>query len=394
MTVLKKLMGGKRTVQATNWGAWPGDAAGTWAGVAVDSRKAVDQLLAVEGCNRFICDGISTLPIDALRDTPSGTVEVAKPPWLLQPTVDLDFISWSTQILTSLLLDGNAYCWIRRSALAEIEELVPLNPAKIKVTRERGARVYRIDGEEIDRFDLMHIPGVMFPGAEIGLSPVESARQTIGKAIATEEYAARFFGQGLNIAGVIETQDDLNDEQTKAMANSFARRHAGNKKAHLPAVLTKGARWTSTGVTNEQAQFLETQQFTVAQICSFMFLIDPTEFGVSMDKGSSVTYANLEQRNARKVQVTFLPWIIRIEAALSALIRQSNRYVKFNVNGLLRGDLKTRYESYAIGITNGFLTPDEARDKEDLPPLPVTPPVEPAPAEPVLSLVSHAKELA
>lgn len=393
MTVLSKLVGGQRTVQATTWGAWPGDGLSTWSGTTVDTTSAL-QLLTVYGCNRFICDGISTLPVDALRDTPKGIVEVAKPPWLTQPTIDLDFTAWSTQVLTSLLLDGNAYCWIRRSATAEIQELVPLNPAKVKVTREQGARTYRIDGNPIDSYDLLHIPGVMFPGAETGLSPVEAARQTIGKASSTEEFAARFFGQGLNMSGVIETPGELTDEQSKAMANTFARRHTGKNKAHLPAVLPNGAKWTATGVTNEQAQFLGTQQFTAAQICSFLFLIDPTEFGVSMDKGSSVTYANLEQRNARKVQVTFLPWIIRIEQALSNLIRQSNRYVKFNVNGLLRGDLKTRYESYQIGIGSGFLTIDEARELEELSPLPEPTPAVPPVSEPADAGLALVKELA
>jgi len=121
-------------------------------------------------------------------------------------------------------------------------------------------------------------------------------------------------------------------------------------------------------VTNEQAQFLQTQQFTAAEIASFMFQIDPTEFGMSMDKGSSITYANLEQRNARKVAVTYLPWIVRLETAFSALLAQP-RFMKFNVNGLLRGDLQTRYGSYETGITNGFLLRSEARAFEDLRPI-------------------------
>jgi len=370
MTVLRAMFQPEtRAVQSLPWGVWPGDSAvAPWSNVRVDNENAL-RLLTVYGCNRFICEGISTLPVDVFRDTADGPQEAAKPSWLEQPTPELDRVSWLTQVLTSLLLDGNAYC---RKGFdgGNLVELTPLNPAAVKPVRERGRKLFRVNGVDVDGFEILHIPAVMFPGSDEGLSPVEAARQTIGKGLSTEEFAARFISGGLNIPGVIETPQDLNDEQAKAMANTFSRRHSGPRKSSLPAVLTNGAKWQSTGVTNEQAQFLETQQFTAAQICAFLFLIDPTEFGVSMDKGSSVTYANLEQRNARKVQVTFLPWIIRIEHALSALIRQMSRYVKFNVAGLLRGDLKTRYESYAIGIESKFLLPNEARELEDRPPLP------------------------
>jgi len=384
MTVLRAfLRPERRSIQSSPWGAWPGESSGSWAGVKVDNESAL-QLLTVYGCNRFICEGISTLPIDTFRDTSKGTVEAAKPPWLEQPTADLDVIAWLTQVLTSLLLDGNAYLRKVYDGAGQLMELVPLNPAVCKPYRDRGRKAYRINGLDADGYDILHIPAVMFPGSDVGMSPVEAARQTIGKGLSTEEFAARFFGEGLNMAGVIETPQDVTDDQARMMANTFARRHSGKKKAHLPAVLPNGAHWQATGVTNEQAQFLETQEFTAAQIASFMFLIDPTELGLGLPQGTSLTYQNLEQRNIRKVQVTFLPWTIRIERALSALIRQSNRYVRFNVDGLLRSDLKTRYESYAIGISSGFLLPNEARELENRPPLlggdefPSTPPAEPS----------------
>jgi HK97 family phage portal protein len=142
----------------------------------------------------------------------------------------------------------------------------------------------------------------------------------------------------------------------------------------LPGVLQDGAVWKPTGVTNEQAQFLATRKFTAGEIAGQMFLLDPSDLGIPVE-GTSLTYANLEQRNARRLQVALLPWIVRIEAAISALLFNP-RYMKFNVNGFLRGDLKTRFESYAIGIQNQFLEPNEAREFEDWSPLP-----EPSPEE-------------
>jgi phage portal protein BeeE len=98
-----------------------------------------------------------------------------------------------------------------------------------------------------------------------------------------------------------------------------------------------------------------------------MFQIDPAEMGLPVD-GSSLTYANLEQRNARKVQVTFLPWITRLETALTSMLPRP-QYVKLNVNGLLRGDTKTRFEAYGVGIDKKFILPNEARDFEDWAPI-------------------------
>lgn len=358
----------ERAVSSVPWGDW-GDGKPTWAGPRVDTTSAM-QLLTVYGCNRFIAEGISTLPIDVFRRTTDGRIPAPAPSWLEQPTADLDRVSWLTQILTSLLLDGNAYLRLVYDNKIAVKELVPLDPSAVTVRRnDRTKRKeYTVNGSPVDGFEVLHIPGLMRPGADVGVSPVEAARQTIGSGLSLKEFAGRFFDQGMSLAGVIEVPGEMPPSKARELASAWARRHSGKRKAHLPGVLEGGATWKATGVTNEQAQFLQTQQFTAAEIASFMFLIDPTEFGVSMDKGSSITYANLEQRQARKVSVTFLPWIVRLEHALSGLVGPSQKYLKFNVNGLLRGDLKTRYDSYAVGIASGFLGADEARNFEDLPP--------------------------
>ena len=179
------------------------------------------------------------------------------------------------------------------------------------------------------------------------MSPVEAARQTIGQGMSAQEYGARFFGQGASLSGVIEVPGTLEDKAARELAKRWSRDHSGPRKANLPGVLEGGAVWKPTGVTNEQAQFLETRKFAASEIASQMFLIDPAEMGLPVD-GSSLTYANLEQRNARKVQVTYLPWMVRLERFISALL-PTGQYAKFNVKGLLRGDTKTQYESYEIG---------------------------------------------
>jgi HK97 family phage portal protein len=377
-------------IQATPWGDW-GDGATTqtWSGANVTTANAT-QLLTVYACTRFIADGISTLPVDVLRRAADGSPIPANraPEWIAQPTADLDFISWCGQVLSSLLLAGNAYCVVSRAG-GVIDEMIPIDPTKVEVHRDRGRKGYRVNGKDVDPFSILHIPGVMWPGSDVGLSPVEAARQSIGTGMSAQEYAGRFFAQDSTPGGVIEVPGEMTPEKTSAMAKAWAKKHAGKSKNGLPGVLVGGASWKQTSVTNEQAQFLETRQFTATEIAGQMFLIDPAEMGLPV-AGSSLTYANLEQRNARKVQVTFLPWIIRVERALTGLLPRP-QYLKFNVNGLLRGDMKTRFEAYGLGIDKKFMVPNEARAFEDWTaleggdevvassaPAPPAPPTEPA----------------
>jgi HK97 family phage portal protein len=223
--------------------------------------------------------------------------------------------------------------------------------------------------------ELVHIRGRMLPGSDVGLSPIEYARQTIGLGADALRYGGEFFsGEGL-MPGVIMMPRPAQPGIMEETGRMWQRKRKSGGRG-LPGVLQDGATWKPTGVTNEQAQFLATRKFTAAEIAGQMFLLDPSDLGIPVE-GTSLTYANLEQRNARRLQVALLPWIVRIEAAISALLFNP-RYMKFNVNGFLRGDLKTRFESYAIGIQNAFLEPNEAREFEDWSPLP-DPPEEESP---------------
>jgi len=368
----------ERAVQATAWGSWPGDSSGeTWAGADVSVGDAM-QLLTVYGCVAFIVDGISTLPVDVYRNTPDGKVEVAKPQWLRTPAPGLTFESWCGQMLTSLLLAGNAYAFYDFAPGEGLRSLTPINPADVTVRRERGVKTFVIGGQQFTTDQVLHIPGLMYPGSDVGVSPVEMARQTIGGGKAAEEFAGKFFDQGATLSGIIEVPGELTPDNARNMARSWKRAHSGKDKAHLPGVLVGGATWKQTGVTNDQAQFLETRKFTASQIAGLMFRIDPSELGIAVE-GTSLTYSNQLSRNIRKREVTFLPWTVRLEAALSALLPQP-RYIKFNFEGLLRGDIKTRFETYKIASDINaaaalvgeppLLTTREMREFEDFEPLP------------------------
>lgn len=368
--MLKSLFRGKneeRAIQATPWGAWPGESiGGTWAGSNVTNESAM-QLLAVAGSVQLIVNGITTMPVDAYRSLPgSGQEIVSKPAWLEEPMPGMPLGTWLTQVLSSLLLDGNAFIGLMFEG-GSLVELIPLAVHRVRVTREKGRKVFHIDGAP-SPVPILHVPALMMAGSEVGYSPVEYARQSIGLGLSALEFGARFFGQGATTSGVIETPEAMNLAKAQEMARIYAKTHAGAKKAHGAGVLTGGAHWVATGVTNEQAQFLQTRQFTAAEIAGQMFLVDPTDLGIPV-MGTSLTYGNLEQRNIRRLQVTFMPWIVRIEKALSDLLAKP-RYVKFNVDEILRGDSMTRAQVAAIQISHRIKNPDEIRKIEDLPPIP------------------------
>lgn len=361
-------------VWGPQWGEYP--TGGTYSGKAVTNLSAL-QLLAVFGSVQFIVDGISTLPINAYRKTGNGREPIAPPAWLERPALGLDRIPWTTQILVSLLLAGNAYLYL--STASGRLELIPLDPSKVKPAPSvAGRRMWIVGGQLVDGAEILHVPGIMYPGAEVGLSPVEAARQSIGQGIAAQEYASRSVGQGFSAPGVIETDVPLPPEgpgSAKEMARAAARMHTGADKMNLPLVLVN-AKWKPIGITNEQAQFLESRQYTAAEIAGQMFLVDPSELGIGVT-GTALQYGNLTERGTRRVQVTFLRWIVRVEDALSSLL-PPDAFVKINVNGLLRGDTKTRYEGYKIGLDEDFIQVEEIRAWEELSPLPDRAPAPPS----------------
>lgn len=353
----------------TAWGPWNDSSRETWSGQSVSVSSSL-QLLTVYGCNSFICDGISTMPVDVFRKSGGTPVEVTTPAVLENPTPDLDIVSWMTQALTSLLLAGNFYGFREFNGNVGNSAVHPLDPAAVQVRREDGRKVFYVNGEKVPTPLMMHVPGPMFPGTDVGMSPIDAARQTIGMGMAAQEQGAKHFGQGMTLSGVIELPGEMDPQSMREMAREWQRKHGGSSKSGLPGVLKGGAQWKPTQLSNEAQQFLETRQYTDTEIAAKLFHIDPVEMGLPV-MGTSLTYANQEERNIHKVQVTFLPWIVRLEKAMTSMIARG-QYAKLNVNALLRGDTKSRYEAYRIALGDGvpFAVVDEVRELEDRGPMP------------------------
>ncbi len=381
--------GETRAMQVWPWGDWGnGNPLAMQTPVTTDSSL---QLLTVYGCVTLISDTIATLPRDVFRTRADGTNEevTIKPRWLEQPNPTTDIIEFVTQTLISLLLDGNAYWAYSVDLNFQPTQIHVLDPKQVEVKPAPFARPdnspveYWVRGE---RFTgrLLHIKGATRPGALKGLSPIESARQSVGIGLAAQQFAASFYQNGTILSGVIEAPGPLTQDQATDLKNKFGRAHSGPQNAHQPGVLTDGAKWTQLSVTPEQAQFLESRQFQAAEIAAQLFLLDPSMLGIASagTRGQNLTYANLEQRGIHLVQFTLLRWIIRLERAFTFLLPKP-QFFKLNVAALERADLKTRYEAHriALGPTQPWETGNEVRALEDQPPLPGLDTI-PAPAAP------------
>lgn len=372
MSILRRLVPVReqRIVRDPAWVEWAkGNSPlfGGSAGQAVTPETSM-RLLVVWGCVSLISDTIATMPVDVYRRQADGTLQqVPNPTWVETPNGTQDRVQFVQSMLVSLLLTGEAIVLVDRFGRDGYAlSLILADPTKAEFETVDGRRVLILNGAPYDG-EYRVVRAMTWPGSERGLSPIEHARKTIGLGMATLDSGSRFFGQGSIVPGVITTPSSLTREQLTDLKNGWVSAHSGLDNAHLPAVLMGGASWQSLSITHEQAQFLETRKFTDAQISGQLFRVDPSMLGIAVEGGSSLTYQNIEQRNTNLVQMTLLPWIVRLERMFSALLPGELTF-RFNVNSLLRADLKTRYDSYRVGIESGFLDENEARGFEDLPP--------------------------
>lgn len=375
----------QRVVKDPGWGKWADGSdvlfeGSTAAGQNVTQSSSLN-LVTVYGCVSFISDLISTLPYGVFRDGQDGPEKITAPGWIEQPNDEADWVTFAGQVVSSWLLDGNIFALPLRRNTSVYEVLLPA-PTSVQVTRERagGNRMWSIDGIPWTS-ELVHVPAFMRAGDLRGMSPIEQARQAIGLGLGATDFGARFFGQGAVTSGVIETPGKLSEGAADRIRESWGTKHSG-ARVHLPGVLTEGAQWKATQLTNEQAQFLETRNYQAAEIAGQIFRVDPSELGLAVN-GTSLTYQNIESRGIRLVQITLLPWIVRLERLITKLLPRP-QYFKLNVAGLLRADLKTRYDSYrvALGPNVPFLDVDEVRELEERGPM-TDPPVSDTPEPPV-----------
>jgi HK97 family phage portal protein len=341
------------------------DVSNTPAGVGVTAETA-PRLAAVWGCVRLLSDAVSTLPLDVYRHGSRDPVD--PPPVLVRPAAGMDVGEWLWALMFEALTAPAAWCLITDRAGASLRpaQLEPLGRGRVTVTTEQdGGRqrtVHRLDGREVDPDSLWRFRLYPSAGTPAGLDPIGYAAETIGQALAAQRYGAAYFRDAAAPSTVLASDQIVTPAQAQATAAVWEHAHKGRRGT---AVLGNGLKPLPLIVTPEQSQFLEAQRFSLQQTCRY-FGVPPEMIGA--DSGNPKTYANLEQRNLDFLTFGVGPKLGRLETALNGLVPRG-QFVKFNTGALLRTDLKSRYESYEVGIRAGFLTVNEARALEDREPL-------------------------
>ncbi len=342
----------------------------TTSGKTVNERTAL-QTTAVYACVRILSETLASLPLHMYRHTDSGKEKATSNPLyrLLhdEPNPEMTSFVFRETLMSHLLLWGNAYSQIIRDGRGKVVALYPLLPDKMEVDRTAtGELFYEYQSDKgkavLRKEEVLHIPGLGFDGIK-GQSPIAMAKNAIGMAIATEEYGAKFFSNGANPGGVLEHPGVVKDP--KRVRDSWNAVYQGSSNAHRVAVLEEGMKFTPIGIPPEQAQFIATRKFQISEIAR-IFGIPPHMIG-DLEKSS---FSNIEQQSLEFVKYTLDPWVVRWEMAhRKALLNPAEKeeyFIKFNVDGLLRGDYQSRMSGYAVGRQNGWLSANDVRELEDL----------------------------
>ena len=345
-------------------------ALGTNSGTRIDS-DTIFQVNAVFAAVSLIADTVSTLPLHAYKRQGNERVELMpQPEWIRKPDADLPAEAFWNSVVVSMLLEGNAFVRAYYNNRGEVATLTVLNPQTVDVKRDSVGRLqFQVEneGRPLGTDDIIYIPDLLSPGKVRGVSRVKALKESFGLALALERFASTFFGQGTNLNGVIEFPGSLTEEQAKSLAAGFDNRHRGWRRGHRTGVLTGGASFKSTQIDPQQSQAIEARRLAVEDIAR-AFNVPPHLLGLP----GTNSYASVEQNNLAWVTHGLRPILTKIEGAFNPLLSRGRNgqgsFLKFNLDGLLRADIQSRFSAYSTAMQSGFLTINEARALEDLAP--------------------------
>lgn len=353
---------------------------GTTAGKPVNEHTAM-QMTAVYSCVRILAETLAGLPLHVYKYNDNGGKEkyLKHPLYKLlhdEPNPEMTSFTFRETLMSHLLLWGNAYAQIIRNARGEVVALYPLMPNKMSGDRDKNGRLFYLYQRSIedaptlgkdnlvylDPSEVLHIPGLGFDGL-VGYSPIAMAKNAVGLAMATEEYGAKFFANGAAPGGVLEHPGTIKDPQK--VKESWNSAYQGSANSHRVAVLEEGMKYQPIGISPEQAQFLETRKFQINEIARIFRV--PPHMLADLEKSS---FSNIEQQSLEFVKYTLDPWVVRWEQTMfRSLLMESEKstvFIKFNVDGLLRGDYASRMSGYATARQNGWMSANDIRELENL----------------------------
>ena len=374
----------------------PGEASGAWSySGRMVNFEAASGLPAVMAAIRLIADTAASLPLCVYTPSgPKGQLEEASS----LPVANLlgrepheqqsAFHLWSF-VFGSMLGWGGAYLLKSKSA-GRVEELWPLDPSRVTPRVENGQLVFYVRNQpdavhggalptedgmtRLTSSDLLYIPGQLLNDPYIGVSPIGIHRHAIGNALAQQEFHGRYFSNDGSPGGIISVPSALTKEKRDELRESFEARHRGPSAAHRVGVLTGGATYDPVPVSLRDAAFVEAQKMGSQQIAMI--------FGIpaSMIDSADFNHASTPEQDMLRFRLRLTPWLRRVESALETDadlfpdvdvpgMPDADPVVRFDANHLVRADLAQRYTAYTSARQGGWLSANEIRAEENLPPV-------------------------
>jgi HK97 family phage portal protein len=352
----------------------------TLAGVVVDEDTAI-RMSTVYSCVRLLSDTISSLPVSAYVRRGRSRLSYAAvygsiPNWVQNPNPETTKLEFYEQIVTSFKLNGNAYILLVRDENDDVQETWVLDPRNVRIERQAPGepllyfvKIKDMQGlyeQRLSARDILHIPDFRLPGQIYGLSPIAACRTTLGAAMAADTYAASYFGNAANPGGVIEVPGELTQEQAQDMGRNWNLTHVGPYRAGKIGILSGGATFEPLTINAQDAQLLESRRFSIEEVAR-IFRIPLALLGHPV--AGAMSFASVEAQNLSFVQYSLRPILERIEQAMSSLLPETDGFIRFNLDALLRGTTLERYESYTKGLREGFLSLNDVHAYEDMSPI-------------------------
>ena len=334
-------------------------------------------IAALYACVSRISEALATVPGHVYqRLEPRGrkraTGHWAYPRLHGAPNREMTAVNWREAMVGHVCTWGNAFSEIVRDQGDRPMAFWPLRPDRMKLQRDTAGQlwyVYRTADNQPRMFparDILHFRGLSSNGI-IGYNLVDLLQQSLGEAISTETYAARFWANGSTPGGILKTDAQLSPEAAQRLKESWEAAHRGAENAWRVAVLEDGVEWQTISLPMDSAQFMESRKFKRSEIAG-VWNVPAHKIGDL----EHATFSNIEHQNIDWVISTIRPWAVRFETEINRQVLRDDPtyYFEFDLDGLLRGDLSSRYQAYNTGRMAGFLSANDIREKENLNPLP------------------------
>jgi HK97 family phage portal protein len=333
---------------------------GNWAGAYVDQNTALGIPAIYRGIT-LISDAIGALPLCAYRNKREV---LPTPQILLRPVPTETRMETISAMAAALIIHGNYVAVLGEPGANGLpDSIYPVSPDRVQVSTDKGRIIYKIDERTYDQSEIMHIKNFTLPGDLVGKGILAVAKQALGKEIAINEYASRYFDGGVNPTAVIKSANpDLSQEEADALKSAWMAMYSSRNRS--PVVMNSSTDFEVLSSNAAESQLVEAQTAGLTEAANILGL--PPYFLGSPN--SSRTYSNVVEENLQLIKWSIQPIAERIEAAFSDLLVRGQT-AGFKYDSLLKTDTASRYNAYATALSNGFLSVDEVRSYENLDPM-------------------------